>query len=177
MAAVPDCKEEFQTRPAEKLLVPWCVKEIVGPIRSEQILKTIRCSQEPIHFVNMIDSWPSRQWTIQTFAARFSDIHTRFRICQQDQSRKVSDENSELAEDNKVVMETDCVYVDAKFTDFVDWLDSAPRLDLDVDQGNESRKNSGNTNAHVENPLNLYPRSVPKDMSRFSLLISKALSY
>ena len=110
------------------------IKIINGPIGQDDAYEIIKNSDEPIIFKSMIEHWKARQWTIECFCERFFNLPTTFKVC----PRLENDEN------DKPIMETDCLYVDGKIGHFMKWLKGRNEKDT---------------------PLNQFPRSVSNNSS------------
>lgn len=82
----------------------------------------------------MIDRWPARSWVPETFAAKYGDVSTLFRIHRrplvgkQLQDDMASEDAGAVTRacdaDSRIVWEGDCTYCHATFSQFFSWVGS-----------------------------------------------------
>ncbi|XP_065060845.1 HSPB1-associated protein 1-like isoform X2 [Rhopilema esculentum] len=88
--------------------------EIVGKQEPSAAIKLIYESQKPFVFKGMIDHWKASQWTVGYFCRNFGDLPTTFKVC--------PIHTVDGSDTKKPVMETECVYIEGTFADFIHWL-------------------------------------------------------
>ncbi|XP_062861963.1 HSPB1-associated protein 1 homolog isoform X2 [Trichomycterus rosablanca] len=77
------------------------------PFRPEEAQRILQILDRPAVFLNMTDDWPGRNWTLEHLASCL-EKSLRFRI-------------GTHCEQKKPLYETECSYVEATFTEFLNW--------------------------------------------------------
>lgn len=116
-------------------------------VSSPVLLKEMILNQlkEPVIFKGYLNnSWKEPlKWSPQVLAGKLSEIVTSFKICPKEgteQYKRLSTNN-----DNGVIYETDCQYINATFKQFSEWLEQKHKSD-------KKQEDSGSNYSELERP-------------------------
>ena len=76
----------------------------------------LEIAKDPVVFLGKISDWKCLAWTPESLTKQLSHIRTRFRFCPRTSSRQY------CFPAKRVVMETDCQFMEGTFKDFHEWL-------------------------------------------------------